>query len=70
MLPLPLALRLPGVFVAPRPCRAVLFDQDIMHRVSPPSGRRPCASAAAAAATLVLHVGSIVSTGYWRITLV
>ncbi|KAL4444049.1 hypothetical protein ABPG75_011786 [Micractinium tetrahymenae] len=26
-----------GIFVAPRPCRAVLFDQDIMHRVSAPS---------------------------------
>ncbi|GAB4818432.1 hypothetical protein N2152v2_005478 [Parachlorella kessleri] len=26
-----------GVFVAPRPRRAVLFHQDILHRVSPPS---------------------------------
>lgn len=26
-----------GIFVAPRPGRAVLFDQDIMHRVSAPS---------------------------------
>ncbi|KAL4430009.1 hypothetical protein ABPG77_004379 [Micractinium sp. CCAP 211/92] len=33
-----------GIFVAPRPCRAVLLDQDIMHRVSAPSpaaGGRP-----------------------------
>lgn len=34
-----------GVFVAPRPCRAVLLDQDILHRVSAPSGE--CAAAAA-----------------------
>jgi hypothetical protein len=38
---------LPGFFVAPRPCRAVLFDQDIMHRVSPPSGGQPAATTAA-----------------------
>lgn len=33
-----------GLFVSPRPCRAVLFDQDLMHRVVPPSaaaGGRP-----------------------------
>ena len=27
-----------GIFVAPKPRRAVLFDQDIMHRVSAPLG--------------------------------
>lgn len=26
-----------GLFVSPRPCRAVLFDQDLLHRVTPPS---------------------------------
>eukprot|EP00887_Chlorella_sp_A99_P001233 scaffold14.g1233.t1 len=33
-----------GVHVRPRPCRAVLFDQDVLHRVSAPSaaaGGRP-----------------------------
>lgn len=30
-----------GIFVAPRPGRAVLFDQDIMHRVSAPSRASP-----------------------------
>lgn len=30
-----------GVFVQPKPCRAVLMHQDVVHRVSPPSASAP-----------------------------
>ncbi|KAI3427134.1 hypothetical protein D9Q98_007071 [Chlorella vulgaris] len=49
-----------GVFVAPRPCRAVLLDQDILHRVSAPSaaaGNRPRFSLVWKLALLPRHPG-------------
>ncbi|KAL4855298.1 hypothetical protein ACK3TF_004052 [Chlorella vulgaris] len=49
-----------GMFVAPRPCRAVLLDQDILHRVSAPSaaaGNRPRFSLVWKLALLPRHPG-------------